>query len=167
MESLIQQIAINFESQKKAAQAELVALQAKVVELEAGIQLQARLMVNMADRDEKLSRALQILLERVQEYDGVMDNDDLATAVRAGKSLLDPTAPTGDMSRDPYEVLAKYLPEVNSEGDLVLSRVYQAIGIQVGTGFFGVCERDGGLQVTRHQDGQTQEVWSSVHGVQK
>lgn len=38
--------------------------------------------------------------------------------------------------------------EVNDQHDLVLSEVFEGVCIRTEMGVFGVCERDGGLEVT-------------------
>jgi hypothetical protein len=38
--------------------------------------------------------------------------------------------------------------EVDEEHNITLSEVYEGIVIQTKTGMFGVCERDGGIEVT-------------------
>lgn len=38
--------------------------------------------------------------------------------------------------------------DVNDQHDLILSEVYNGIGIRTEAGVFGICERDGGLEVT-------------------
>lgn len=37
--------------------------------------------------------------------------------------------------------------EVNEDGEIVFSDVFNAIGIKTDIGTFGVCQRDGGLEV--------------------
>ena len=37
--------------------------------------------------------------------------------------------------------------EVNEKGEIVLSQVYNAIGIKTEAGTFGIAERDGGIEV--------------------
>lgn len=50
--------------------------------------------------------------------------------------------------------------EVNEKGELIFEDVFNAIGIKTETGCFGICQRDGGIEVVK--DGKT--LWSSVHG---
>ena len=50
--------------------------------------------------------------------------------------------------------------EVDEDGEILLSKVYVGIGIKTDTGTFGICQRDGGIEVLK--DGKP--VWSSVHG---
>jgi hypothetical protein len=48
-----------------------------------------------------------------------------------------------------------------SGADVELVGVYNGVGIQTEQGLFGVCQRDGGIEVLLN--GHT--VWSSVHGL--